>query len=44
MKIKPARAAPTMIGIKRLVSSIEHSWAADRENMNENKMKLLSSH
>lgn len=31
MRIKTARAAPTMIGIKRLVSSIEHSWAAGRE-------------
>lgn len=35
MRIKPARAAPTMIGIKMLVSSIEHSWAADKEKVSQ---------
>lgn len=35
MRIKPARAAPTMIGIKMLVSSNEHSWAADKERVSQ---------
>lgn len=35
MRIKPARAAPTMIGTKMLGSSTEHSWAADKERVSQ---------
>lgn len=43
MRIKTARAAPTMIGIKRLVSSTEHSWAASREKIH-NKAAISHQH